>query len=196
VNRLAHLGTLWGLIKYTHPYIAHKNDIDWDKAVLEAISIAMRDELSSEDYREVVQLMLSQLNDPNTRALWSTTAPTAIAQSQATKPVSPKPQQNDAADTPSTGVAPTEGTPTRQLAPSSGPMTEVSPNISVRTQPYVDVTHDRVAIVVATDYDQFGGSDKLPALINAFTSAANSGMPVLMVTLYFTKLSNLSLIDI
>jgi hypothetical protein len=163
VQRLAHLGTLWGLIKYTHPYIAHRSDIDWDKAVVEAVQVALKEETTTEEYREAVQQLLAQLNDPNTRALWPQPAP-AVTEKQ----VDSLKLNGDSA---------LPATPAKQAVPTAfGPAAELSPPIPTRAQPYVDVTRDRVAIVVATDYEQFGSSDKLPALINAFTSAASSGM--------------------
>ncbi len=35
-ERLAHLGRLWGQVRYRHPYLAYK-DIDWDAALVAAI---------------------------------------------------------------------------------------------------------------------------------------------------------------
>jgi hypothetical protein len=36
VERLAHLGKLWGEVRYLHPYLAYK-EIDWDGALVRAI---------------------------------------------------------------------------------------------------------------------------------------------------------------
>jgi len=37
IERLAALESLWGAIKYFHPYLGIRTNIDWDKAVVEAI---------------------------------------------------------------------------------------------------------------------------------------------------------------
>jgi C-terminal processing protease CtpA/Prc len=63
-ERLAHLGRLWGQVRYRHPYLAYK-DINWDAALIAAIPKveAARDRAA---YAEAVQDMLDALRDSAT----------------------------------------------------------------------------------------------------------------------------------
>ncbi|HEX8820545.1 MAG TPA: S41 family peptidase [Archangium sp.] len=64
-ERLAHLGQLWGQVRYRHPYLAYK-DLDWDAALVAAIPKveAAKDRAA---YAAAVQDMLEELRDPATR---------------------------------------------------------------------------------------------------------------------------------
>ncbi|HZI05653.1 MAG TPA: peptidase S41, partial [Archangium sp.] len=64
-ERLAHLGRLWGQVRYRHPYLAYK-DIDWDAALVAAIPKveAAKDRTA---YAAALQELLEELKDPATR---------------------------------------------------------------------------------------------------------------------------------
>jgi hypothetical protein len=66
IERLVRLCKLWGAVKYFHPYLAYRDDIDWDAALVAAIPkvSATRD---AGDYAAAVQDMLAALGDPVTR---------------------------------------------------------------------------------------------------------------------------------
>ena len=66
VARLVGLAKVWGTVKYFHPYLAYR-DIDWDKALVEAIP-KVNAAKTSGDYQAAVNQMLSVLNDKSTRA--------------------------------------------------------------------------------------------------------------------------------
>jgi C-terminal processing protease CtpA/Prc len=66
VDRLVGLGQLWGTIKYSHPWVASRSDIDWDKALVDAIPDARR-AANVAQYAQAVQRMLDALGDPATR---------------------------------------------------------------------------------------------------------------------------------
>jgi len=66
VERLVALGKLWGAVKYFHPYLGYRDDIDWDKAAVEAIA-KVNVAKSSTDYANAVEGMLKALGDPATR---------------------------------------------------------------------------------------------------------------------------------
>jgi len=68
VDRLVALGKLWAAVKYFHPYIAYRDDIDWDGALVRAIPRvdAARDNM---EYSAAVEGMLKELGDPVTRVL-------------------------------------------------------------------------------------------------------------------------------
>jgi C-terminal processing protease CtpA/Prc len=66
VERLAALGKLWGAIKYFHPYLGYRADIDWDKAAVEAIA-KVNQAKNSADYANAVDEMLKVLGDPATK---------------------------------------------------------------------------------------------------------------------------------
>lgn len=67
IERLTHLGKLWGVVRYLHPYLAYR-DIDWDAAFLAAVP-KVRAAVSAAQYRDAVQSMLAPLGDPVTRVL-------------------------------------------------------------------------------------------------------------------------------
>ncbi|HEX7289357.1 MAG TPA: S41 family peptidase [Candidatus Angelobacter sp.] len=66
VQRLVALGKLWGAIKYFHPYLGYREDIDWDKAGVEAIA-KVNQAKSPAEYADAVEGMLQALGDPATR---------------------------------------------------------------------------------------------------------------------------------
>jgi len=66
-ERLPAVGKLWVTIKYFHPYLAYR-DIDWDKALVEALP-KIRAAGNSAEYRAAVQSMLDALHDPATYAV-------------------------------------------------------------------------------------------------------------------------------
>jgi C-terminal processing protease CtpA/Prc len=65
IERLVALCKLWSAVKFFHPYLAYRNDIDWDKALVEIIPQvdAARD---GSEYANAVQHMLQALGDPAT----------------------------------------------------------------------------------------------------------------------------------
>jgi C-terminal processing protease CtpA/Prc len=65
--RLARLAEVWGTCKYLHPALAY-GEIDWDRALVEAIS-SVREAASREEYAAAVQGMLAWLADPGTRVV-------------------------------------------------------------------------------------------------------------------------------
>ncbi len=67
-NRLAALAVLWGDVKYHHPALAFRSDIDWDSALLGAIP-KVRKARSLEDFETSLQEMLDALDDPATRVI-------------------------------------------------------------------------------------------------------------------------------
>jgi C-terminal processing protease CtpA/Prc len=66
-KRLAGLGKVWGTVKFFHPAMAGR-EIDWDKALVEAIPL-VRKASTPEEYRAAVNHMLSFLKDPATQAI-------------------------------------------------------------------------------------------------------------------------------
>jgi C-terminal processing protease CtpA/Prc len=66
IRRLASLGKLWGYVKYFHPAIAYRENVDWDGALLDAIPRVQR-ATSAASYAAAVDTMLRVLNDPLTR---------------------------------------------------------------------------------------------------------------------------------
>jgi len=68
IERLVALCKLWGAVRYFHPYLAYRADIDWDKALITALPKVSAAENSIE-YADAVEEMLSTLGDPVTRVL-------------------------------------------------------------------------------------------------------------------------------
>eukprot|EP01124_Arcella_intermedia_P005651 TRINITY_DN13343_c0_g1_i1.p1 TRINITY_DN13343_c0_g1~~TRINITY_DN13343_c0_g1_i1.p1 ORF type:complete len:990 (-),score=244.15 TRINITY_DN13343_c0_g1_i1:37-2976(-) len=66
-DQIQGLCVMWGIIKYTHPYLGYRKDINWDRALLEAFdSVLKMDKSSDTAFFEIVQKMLLNLKDPNT----------------------------------------------------------------------------------------------------------------------------------
>jgi C-terminal processing protease CtpA/Prc len=73
VDRLIALCKLWGAVKYFHPYLAYRQDIDWDAALVATIpkvNVAQ----NANDYAAAVRDMLAALGDPVTRVIPQKTA--------------------------------------------------------------------------------------------------------------------------
>jgi hypothetical protein len=68
IERLVSLGKLWGAVKYFHPYLAYREDIDWDAALVSAIP-QVNAANSAGEYAAAVQSMLLALGDPVTRVI-------------------------------------------------------------------------------------------------------------------------------
>lgn len=66
VARLVGLAKVWGTVKYFHPFLAYR-DIDWDKALVEAIP-KVNAAKSAQEYEAAINQMLAVLNDKSTRA--------------------------------------------------------------------------------------------------------------------------------
>jgi C-terminal processing protease CtpA/Prc len=65
VERLTHLGKLWGTVRYLHPFLAYR-EIDWDGALVRSIPV-VRAAKTPAEYAAAVQTMLAALGDPMTR---------------------------------------------------------------------------------------------------------------------------------
>jgi C-terminal processing protease CtpA/Prc len=68
IERLVGLARVWGQVKYFHPALGHRPDIDWDAALVAAIP-RVRAARSSPEYAAAVQAMLSAVEDPLTRVV-------------------------------------------------------------------------------------------------------------------------------
>ena len=64
-QHLIDTGKLWITVKYFHPYLAYRNDIDWDKALTDALP-QIRAAVNPEGYAAAVNAMLATLHDPLT----------------------------------------------------------------------------------------------------------------------------------
>jgi C-terminal processing protease CtpA/Prc len=70
IARLAGLARVWGTVKYFHPFLGYR-DIDWDKALVEAIP-KVNAAKSPQDYQAALNQMLAVLNDKSTHADFDT----------------------------------------------------------------------------------------------------------------------------
>jgi C-terminal processing protease CtpA/Prc len=68
VERLAGLCRIWGRIKYFHPALAYRTDIDWDAALVKAVP-KVREAQTREAYAAAVRGMLDALGDPLIRVV-------------------------------------------------------------------------------------------------------------------------------
>ncbi|MGH8896687.1 MAG: S41 family peptidase [Egibacteraceae bacterium] len=87
-ERLAGLCRLWGAVKFFHPYMSCK-DIDWDRALVEAIPL-VREASSAVEYREALEHLLSFLGDPMTAVASADESPIQDPCPEAGEPVEPR----------------------------------------------------------------------------------------------------------
>lgn len=66
VQRLVGLAKVWGAVKYFHPFLAYR-EIDWDKALVEAIP-KVQTAKTAQEYSAALNQMLAVLGDASTRA--------------------------------------------------------------------------------------------------------------------------------
>src|SRR5829696_3211792 len=66
ITRLVGLAKVWGTVKFFHPFLAYR-DIDWDKALVEAIP-RVNAAKTPQEYQAALNQMLAALNDNSTRA--------------------------------------------------------------------------------------------------------------------------------
>jgi C-terminal processing protease CtpA/Prc len=68
LDRLTALAKLWAAVKYFHPFLAYRDDIDWDAALVKTIP-RVNAAKTPADYSAAVKGMLAELGDPATRVL-------------------------------------------------------------------------------------------------------------------------------
>jgi C-terminal processing protease CtpA/Prc len=79
IERLVSLCKLWGAVKYFHPYLAYREDIDWDAALVSALP-KVNAANSAGEYAASVQSMLLALGDPATRVIEEVDSDTASSE--------------------------------------------------------------------------------------------------------------------
>ena len=68
IERLVALCKLWATIKYFHPYLAYRHDIDWDAALMAAIPEVNTADTTNR-YVAAIESLLAALGDPATRVI-------------------------------------------------------------------------------------------------------------------------------
>jgi hypothetical protein len=68
IERLVALCKLWGAVKYFHPYLPYRTDIDWDAALVSVLP-EIRAAKDAGEYATAVQDMLAALADPATKVI-------------------------------------------------------------------------------------------------------------------------------
>src|SRR5690348_10364722 len=71
INRLVGLCKLWGYVKYFHPSLAYRSDIDWDAALVATIP-QVRKAHTPAEYAAALQGLLSILDDSLTQVVINT----------------------------------------------------------------------------------------------------------------------------
>jgi C-terminal processing protease CtpA/Prc len=71
IDRLVALARLWAAVKYFHPYLGYRGDIDWDAALTRAVP-KVNAATNRAEYAGAIGGMLSELNDPLTHLLGAT----------------------------------------------------------------------------------------------------------------------------
>jgi C-terminal processing protease CtpA/Prc len=70
LDRLVGLAKLWAAVKYFHPYLTYRDNIDWDAALIKAIP-KVDAARTPEEYSAAIEGMLNELGDPATHVLTS-----------------------------------------------------------------------------------------------------------------------------
>jgi C-terminal processing protease CtpA/Prc len=85
IDRLVGLAKLWAAVKYFHPYLAYRDNIDWDGALVRTIP-KVDAARNGEEYAAAVEGMLNELGDPVTHVLNASvpTSPSSSAERQPT----------------------------------------------------------------------------------------------------------------
>src|SRR6185295_19850290 len=60
-DRLMAFGQLWGFIKFSHPWLAHRGT-EWDQAFVQTVPAVISSQ-SPEQYRQALEQLISALND-------------------------------------------------------------------------------------------------------------------------------------
>ena len=84
IDRLAGLAKLWAAVKYFHPYLAYRDNIDWDAALIKAIPNVDAAQTPAE-YSAAIEGMLNELADPVTRVLNIPSSATTVRSSPSTQ---------------------------------------------------------------------------------------------------------------
>ena len=79
IDRLVGLAKLWAAVKFFHPYLAYRDNIDWDAALIKAIPKVDAARTPAE-YSAAIESMLNELGDPATHVL-TAPLPTAVMNS-------------------------------------------------------------------------------------------------------------------
>jgi hypothetical protein len=87
-ERLAGLCRLWGAVKFFHPFVVCK-DIDWDRALVEAIPL-VREAGSAVEYRKALEHLLAFLDDPMTTVSSADASPIVPSFPDMGEPVEPR----------------------------------------------------------------------------------------------------------
>eukprot|EP01121_Diplochlamys_sp_Union-15-3_P017658 TRINITY_DN6265_c0_g1_i1.p1 TRINITY_DN6265_c0_g1~~TRINITY_DN6265_c0_g1_i1.p1 ORF type:complete len:1040 (-),score=190.23 TRINITY_DN6265_c0_g1_i1:23-2764(-) len=181
-EKLAKLCVLWGAVKYLHPYLAYRTDIDWDKALVETIPKLTVD-TSTNEFLKIISEMLQHLKDPNTRLVIPETIASSVKASVKPNNNVIDSVQNVNSSTPlnTSPKSNVEITPTKETS-SNGGLTKSNDLTESQSkphyQPFVAISSSNVAVIVTTDYDQFTGNEKQESLVNAFNSAASSASSI------------------
>jgi hypothetical protein len=198
---LSSLCQLWGAIKFIHPYVAYRDDIDWDLALVETLpKILNNTNLSPQDFKVVIVDMLRKLKDPNTivanlepsvQKLVQTPKP---SKRQITTDQTPTKSDNQTTDPlvssadRSSPIIPRANKPARQVSQELLPTEDSASSTSEPTttlatpepsrkptgQPYVAVMSDNTGVVVTTDYNQFNDPQRYNALLQSMYTALNN----------------------
>jgi C-terminal processing protease CtpA/Prc len=83
IDRLVGLANLWAAVKYFHPYLSYRDNIDWDAALIKVIP-KVDAARTSVEYSAAVESMLSELGDPVTHVL-NVPEPRTASSSQSTE---------------------------------------------------------------------------------------------------------------
>lgn len=84
IDRLIGLGKLWAAVKFFHPYLAYRDNINWDDALIKAIP-KVDTAGTPLEYSAAIESMLNELGDPATHVLTDPSPATATNAASSTE---------------------------------------------------------------------------------------------------------------
>lgn len=169
VRRMLALSELWGLIKYSHPYLAYRL-IKWDDDAMEAIETVSNPASNNKQFLGAILRLVSKLGDPNTRVMYGNRLLTAELLAADSLEISEQiPKKESAAETSQkpSGAVPSLSAGLSTIATSSSgspPLPGTNP-----AYPLVTLSDDHLAFVDFSNFDAFPGTT-LASLVSTFAS--------------------------
>lgn len=166
VRRMLALSELWGLIKYSHPYLAYRL-VKWDEYLMEAAEIASNPSSTNKQFLSAVIKLVNKLGDPNTRVLYGNKLLTPeLLEADSIDATKPSSVQQPSA-------SPLAASNASLASSSSAPLVISIPvnstTTAAATYPIITLSDDKCALVDFTNYDNFNGVT-LAALVQTFAS--------------------------
>jgi C-terminal processing protease CtpA/Prc len=191
--QLMGLCNVWGAVKYLHPFLVYRDDIDWDRALIETLNKIGSNAVSALEYKTAVKYLLSKLKDSNTKVheemLSLALSTTATAKENGVLSSPPKKEVTQSEASPQSPQSPSSVLLT-QPSPSS-PSLEKAKDISSladsqktpSSPPPIQIQSPLPPPPLQSP-QQFGHIQQSPPLSQPYVSITSSGVAIITTTDY------------